>query len=166
MATERFDILVEDLSVALSTLGADAALAVSNDYDADQLTVSPILVKRIHYMMVLDEPIDAQGPLFHMFNDGTMTTSQFGNQFLVANPTADRTTSAGTKEMWWETIGMLYPSTTTVSTLDITTSMMGGKGAYCNQDQGFSSHIINRSGSGLSTGMVVRGHGIYNIVWM
>ncbi len=166
MTSEQFDILVEDISVGLGTLGADVAIAASNDYDASELTVAPLLIKRIHQIATIDGLTGTEQPLFHMYNDGTVTTSQFAAQFLAANPTQDRTTSAGTKELWWETLAMLWQTGVSSGVIDKITSMMGGKGAYCNQDQGFSSHVINRSGSTLTTSALMRGHGVYNVVWM
>ncbi len=164
----QFDLLVEDISIGLGTLGPDIAIAASNDYDASELTNANLLLKHVRAMMVCENSVSDEGPLFHMYNNGSVTTSQFAAQFMAANPTGDLTTSAGTKELWWETLDYTFQRTQLGPghNIDIDTSLMGGKGAFCKINEGFSSHTINRSGTALAGGSVQRGHGVYNVVWM
>ncbi len=160
------EILTEQISQALSTLGSLVALKVGADYDNSELTSRSFLVKKLLINIgIKGVTAGDEGMLFGMCS-GELSVGAIKSAMDAIILSKDPAETGIALRVYWETIRMIPHLESGNMPLYYEVSLGGGKGIPQQVDQGWQWFVYNISGVALQTGSTVKGQVVTYGVWL
>ncbi len=153
--------------VALSTMAANAALAIDPDFAS--LTAS-FLVKRVRYNLLIENITADEGPFSVALVAGNASAAEAGDGFNSRNTAGpDDVTQTLTQDQPWvvmqDSKAMFTPITSTFHSLQ-TPWMSLGNGIPAVEGAGWQLFLHNGDNAALTTGAVIKGTYDIQGVWL